>query len=100
MLQIARQYYREKGIEYDPIYLNGGSGLFLLMTDEKTANEFGRRVQKKYHEATQGGASVTYIVLELPENLPDSKEVLKTMDLRMEFEIVRYLLREAKGNPH
>lgn len=103
MLAIAKQFCREKGIDYDdtrdPIYLNGGSGLFLLMTDRKTAEEFGERVQKRYRTATYGGASITYVVHELPQDLPDDRKVLLNMDLHTHFEMLRYRLREAKGNP-
>ncbi len=103
MLAIAKQFCREKGIDYDdtrdPIYLNGGSGLFLLMTDRKTAEEFGERVQKRYRTATYGGASITYVVHQLPEDLPDDRDVLLNMDLHTHFEMLRYRLCEAKGNP-
>ncbi len=101
MLEIAIQFCREKGIDRDTrdtIYLNGGSGLFLLMTGEETAKEFGKRVQKRYREASYDGASITYVVHELPQSLPDDREVLLNMDLRTEFEILHYRLREAKGN--
>lgn len=103
MLAIAKQFCREKGIDFDdsrdPIYLNGGSGLFLLMTDKKTAEEFGERVQKRYRTATYGGASITYVVHELLEGLPDDRDVLLDLDLGVEFEMLRHRLREAKGNP-
>jgi hypothetical protein len=102
MLEIARRFCQEKEIEFetrDVIYLNGGSGLFLLMTDENTASEFGERVQKRYHEATYSGASITFVVHELPENSPDDRTILWHIDLHKEFEIIRYCLREAKSNP-
>lgn len=102
MLQIAREFCQEKSINFnalDAIYLNGGSGLFLLMTDEDTAREFGKRIQKKYHEATRDGASITYVVHKLPDDLPDDRKLLWDTDLSREFEILRYRLREAKANP-
>ena len=85
MLEIAKQFCREKGIERDTrdvIYLNGGSGLFLLMTDKNTAKEFGERVQRRYRGAAADGASVTCVVHELPEDLPDDREVLWNIDLQ------------------
>jgi hypothetical protein len=99
MLEIARSYCQQKKIKYEPIYLNGGSGLFLLMAGKEMAHEFGKLVQKRYQEDTDGGASVTYVVYELREDLPDDIKALKIENLSTEFEMVRYLLREAKGNP-
>jgi hypothetical protein len=104
MLRIAKEFCGKDKMR--DIYLNGGSGLFLLMAGKEEAHEFGKLVRKRFEEATRGGASVTYVVYELPERLPGDSEplpnnmdALMEKDLRSQFDVLHYCLREAKSNP-
>ena len=51
-----------KGIDpsAQPIYANGGPGLFEVDTDK--ADEFGKRVQQAFRERTAGSATITYTI--------------------------------------
>src|SRR5947209_1053943 len=51
------------------IYANGGSGLFLIDADK--AYPFGRMVQGAFRDVTGSGSTITYIVQELPEGVPE-----------------------------
>jgi hypothetical protein len=106
----------EHRIDIIPIYTNGGSGLFLV--DAEDAEKFGQLVQQAYNKQSQGKASITFIVQEIPNNIEDVrtaslsnelKDMLKdypphiqaimTHDLSRELELMRYRLREAKACP-
>lgn len=106
----------DHNIDIFPIYTNGGSGLFLV--DAKNAEKYGQLVQQTYKRLSQGTASVTFVVQELPDTiegvrtdgLPDEfKRMLQdyplhiqaimTYDLSRELELMRYRLREAKDSP-
>ena len=76
-----------------PVYMNGGSGLFVVDTDK--ADLFGHRVQQEYMKQTGGVASVTYVVQELPES---AEEDIWNAPVKMEIELLGYLLREAKDH--
>ncbi|RAQ96016.1 hypothetical protein A4R35_10765 [Thermogemmatispora tikiterensis] len=77
------------------VYANGGSGLFLLAEDK--AEEFVRRVQARYREETQGGATVTGAVQRLPAELAESD--LWQANLSQQLDLLRYKLRRAKDCP-
>jgi hypothetical protein len=83
--------------EKEIIYLNGGSGLFLI--DEKDAKNFGERIQRMYREKNGGRATVTVAYLELPNSDSIPIEELKRRDLGHELELVTYQLIEKKGTP-
>jgi hypothetical protein len=97
--RLNRETMRDIARELDPnaqvIYANGGSGLFLLAEDK--AEEFVRRMQAKYREETQGGASVTGAVQRLPAELTahDSWQA----NLREQLDLLGYRLRRAKEHP-
>src|SRR5205823_3809314 len=76
------------------IYVNGGSGLFLI--DEKIANHFGTSVQKAFREVTGGGSSVTYVVQELPIGAPSDIDQLLKYPLGETLSLMRYRLRAKK----
>lgn len=84
MLDIAKVV--DTGAE--PIYANGGSGLFVVDTDR--ADEFGKRVQQALRERSAGSATITYVIQELPDGKAEIKDELARM---------RYQLREAKDCP-
>jgi hypothetical protein len=86
MTQLAKYYRAEK------IYAHGGSGLFLIDSDK--ADEFGQRVQRTYRQETRGGASITYVVQDLPEHVTDVSDV--DVDIWESLELMRWHLREAK----
>ena len=111
-----------KRVAYDhriniiPIYTNGGSGLFLV--DAEDAEKFGQLVQKAYKEQSEGRASITFVVQEIPNNIEDVRtdnlsnelkhmlqdypphiQAIMTHDLGRELELMRYRLREAKDCP-
>ncbi|WP_052887893.1 Cas10/Cmr2 second palm domain-containing protein [Thermogemmatispora carboxidivorans] len=77
------------------IYANGGSGLFLLA--EEKAEEFVRRIQARYREETQGGATITGAVQRLPAELAGHD--LRQADLHQQLDLLRYELRRAKECP-
>ncbi|GER82293.1 hypothetical protein KTAU_09310 [Thermogemmatispora aurantia] len=77
------------------VYANGGSGLFLLAEDK--AEEFVRRVQARYREETQGGATVTGAVQRLPAELAEPD--LWQANLLQQLDLLRYKLRRAKDCP-
>jgi hypothetical protein len=79
------------------IYANGGSGLFLL--DSEQADEFGKRMQEKYRELTAGGATITYIVQPLPPGAPESTEAIMSYKMPDTLALLRHRLREQKGCP-
>ncbi|WP_069802938.1 Cas10/Cmr2 second palm domain-containing protein [Thermogemmatispora onikobensis] len=77
------------------VYANGGSGLFLLAEDK--SEEFVRRVQARYREETQGGATVTGAVQRLPAELAEPD--LWQANLLQQLDLLRYKLRRAKDCP-
>jgi hypothetical protein len=79
------------------IYANGGSGLYLVDTNK--AHEFGSSVQASYRSTTGVGASITYVVQDVPTNAPNDLDLLLEYPLNGTLELLRYRLREAKGNP-
>src|SRR5437763_11172830 len=79
------------------IYANGGSGLFLIDADK--AHLFGQMVQGAFKEVTGGGATITYIVQELPEGVTEDIEALLQAPLHDTLELMRYRLRIAKDSP-
>ncbi len=77
------------------IYANGGSGLFLIDADK--AERFGRIVQEEARELTNGQASVSYVVQELPKGVPEGIDDLLKTPMKSTLELIRYRLREVKG---
>ncbi|HTK08828.1 MAG TPA: hypothetical protein VL485_16780, partial [Ktedonobacteraceae bacterium] len=93
---------KTKGVilECKTIYANGGSGLFLVDADQEEQIEaFARRVQQTYTDDTQGGASVTYVIQELPKDAPQDKEVLKGHNLEETLNLLRNRMRLHKDCP-
>jgi hypothetical protein len=91
----------EKSYDGVTIYVNGGSGLFLI--DSAKSVEFGTQVQREYRRLTAGGASITYVVQSLPGGAPDTLEDLEMImmyPMRNTLALLRYRLREQKGHPH
>lgn len=85
---------KEAGVEVKKVYANGGSGLFLVYGDEEAGKRFGRRVQQQYKRETFDGASVTFAVQQIPENVAnvwedDIRETLELLYARLEMESSR-----------
>jgi hypothetical protein len=74
------------------IYANGGSGLFLVATDK--ADEIRQHIHQEFHRKTFGGATVTYVVQEIPDSIKDPEHE----DIGDVLELLRYRLREAKNS--
>jgi hypothetical protein len=91
MEEVAREY----GIQVKSIYTNGGAGLFVV--DSNRAQEFKQGVQQKYREKSKGRASITGVVQELPDDIPE--ETLMTTNLKHQLDLMRYRLRMAKDTP-
>ncbi len=86
-----------KRLDGETIYANGGSGLFLI--DSNKAEEFATRVQQEYQRLTAGGATVTYVIQELPEGAPQTREAIMTYRMPHTLALLRYRLRQRKDNP-
>lgn len=89
MVDTAKNEYGGK-----KVFANGGAGLLLIEGDEDRAEEYGRQIQKEYREKTNGGASLTYAVLELPDNI-DAWDA----DTIQERELLNYKLALKKNTP-
>src|SRR5437763_12030542 len=76
------------------IYVNGGSGLFLVDADK--AKEFCHKVKQDFKDKTGDGASITCIVQPLPKDAPEDIESLLKYPLGETLALMRYRLREAK----
>ncbi|HEY1350592.1 MAG TPA: hypothetical protein VGF67_13290 [Ktedonobacteraceae bacterium] len=82
---------RELGIHVRKVFANGGAALFLIDGDEQTAQQFGRRIQQRYHKETFAGVSITFAVQKIPEHVANAWEenIQETLDLlyaRLEME--------------
>ena len=80
-----------------PIYTNGGAGLFVV--DAGSAQEFKLSVQRAYRQRSQGRASITGVIQELPEGAPEDRDALMGYPLKYELDLMRYRLRIEKGIP-
>lgn len=88
---------KKPDIDATPIYMNGGSGLFIV--DTSRAKEFGKRVQDEYRKRSHGGASITYTIQGLPPDAPEDIEELKKYPIPDSLELMRLKLRENKNHP-
>ena len=89
-----RDTAKEAGFPIEEVYTNGGGGLFLIDSDK--ALDFGQRVQRMYREQTGYGASITYLVQELPEHI---KTIADGDRIKDHLESLRWRLREKKLIP-
>lgn len=88
-----------------PIYTNGGQGLFVVITDKEDASatkkdlatEFAQNVQREFAASTHGGASITYVLQPLPDELPDEIEALKKVELKDYFTLLQVKMELTKG---
>ncbi len=83
----------KKEFQAQEVYANGGSGLFLIDGDKTVAEKFGQRVQQEYRKETEGGASITFAVEEIPESVQDAWND----DTWSTLELLRYGLAEKKS---
>lgn len=75
------------------VYANGGSGLAYIKGDAAAAERYGKLVQETYRQQTNGGATITYAVIELPEEKNGQDD-----DTIAERELLRYRLAREKNN--
>ena len=88
------------------VYANGGGALFVVDSDDKdAADTFGRYIQHQYRERTGGGASITYAVQHLPEELhvteggDDTEHLVDDPRIALHLELLRWKLHEQKLTP-
>jgi len=93
MTELAKD--KESEFEAEPVYANGGSGLFLVDGDRRVAEEFGLRIQQAYQKETRGGASITFAVQEIP----DSVQNVWNDNIWHTLELLRYSLAQEKNSP-
>ncbi|HEU5379533.1 MAG TPA: hypothetical protein VFV38_29270 [Ktedonobacteraceae bacterium] len=79
----------------DEVYANGGSGLYLVDGDKHVARKFGLDVQREYRKITEGGASITFVVQELPASIQNTADAWKAK-IPETLEMLRYRLAERK----
>jgi GGDEF domain-containing protein len=96
---LNRQEMRNVAVKFQalPIYTNGGAGLFVV--DAGSAQEFKLNVQQAYRQKSQGRASITGVIQDLPEDAPDDRKVLMEYPLKYELDLMRYRLRTIKDSP-
>jgi hypothetical protein len=77
MTQLAEEYQYHA----QTVYAHGGSGLFLVPTEQ--VEHFGKRVQQAYQEETGGGASLTFVWQPLPDNIKeiDGEKIVDILEL-------------------
>lgn len=75
------------------VYTNGGAGLFLIDGDKAVAEKFGQRIQQEYYDQTNGGASISFAVQEIPEGKNPDDDLWDTLEL------LNYGLLEEKASP-
>jgi hypothetical protein len=78
------------------VYTNGGGAIFLVDSDK--AHDFGRHVQRMYRDETGDGASITYVVQELPDKIKTPEDAFFKPELE-ELKILRWRLHEEKLIP-
>ena len=88
MVEFAKNYQAKE------VFANGGSGLFLVPS--VNAEAFGQDVQREYQKITGGGSSVTYVSLEIPDEIANSHDDIERVDLSDLFELLQWLLQEKK----
>ena len=94
MKNVAKEFQAEE------VYANGGSGMFLIEGDKDRAKEFGLRLQKEYTTATNGGASISFAVQELPNNLNAWKDETETTRRLMELLNMRLVAAKLQPGSH
>jgi len=92
--RVMDQVAGERPFRAEKVYTNGGSGLFLITGDASVAREFGLRIRQAYQEETCDGASITFVVQELPETVKDAWQD----DIHETLELLRYRLAERKSS--
>jgi hypothetical protein len=83
-----------KSYQLECIYANGGSGLFLMEADEAVARKYASGVQRIYRLWTGGGASLSYAVQPLPEDIPG--DMIKDYDIKDYIDLLNYRLQMQK----
>lgn len=79
------------------IFANGGSGLYVLRSD--CVEAFCQSIQDVYQTQTHGRASITCAIQELPADLIADESELLHVNLKQEFELLRFCLQQEKSHP-
>lgn len=77
------------------IYAHGGSALFAI--EENQAEQFGKAVQRLYHDETKGGSSITYAIQPIPAYDQHSLQELMNIEMPQELDLLSYRLQTAKN---
>jgi hypothetical protein len=91
MTRIAGEYKAEL------VYANGGSGMFVVEGDEEAAKKFGRAIQQTYLKQTHGGATISFDVQKIPEDIDD---VWNKREIHPYMRLLHYRLLQEKGSSH
>ena len=78
----------------DMVYANGGSGLFIVPTEQ--ADAFETEVKQWYYDKTGGGASVTSVIVPAPEKI---RNVNDDIPIPEALEVVQWRIQEEKLHP-
>jgi hypothetical protein len=83
--RVMRDIADDPALHARRVYTNGGAGLFLIEAGRLAAERFGEEVQQAYRQETEGGASITFAVEDIPDSvvdawndpIPDTLELLR-----------------------
>src|SRR5690348_2010640 len=90
MEEVANEFGKDVA---EPIYTNGGSGLFVINTDQIMA--FCQKIKRRYRDITHDGASITSARVDLSE---EASKDFWNYNLKDELTLLRYRLREEKDS--
>lgn len=99
--RLNRQEMKRVALQADQeameVFANGGSGLYAMHSDCVAA--FCRSIQGVYQTQTKGSSSIACAVQDLPADLlVDGPDLLK-VNLKQEFELLRFRLQQEKSHP-
>src|SRR5690348_12357834 len=78
-----------------PVYINGGSGMFLVEGDEEKAIDLGKAIQRAYLAKTDKGATISFAVQKIPDDIDDAWHDEK---LHPYMRLLHYRLLQEKGS--
>ncbi len=91
MKRLAKEYNAKL------VYTNGGSGMFLVEDSEEKAIDFGKAIQRTYLEKTDSGATISFAVQKIPDDIDD---VWHNKRVHPYMRLLYYRLLQNKGLSH